>query len=360
MKVITVHGSFTRGHGMDTVISTTLRKIHENHPDIDLSLLCNETEGLCDDGFPKDIPITVTNHSKIFGYHHFAYFWLAKEVKAENDTVIQLHHPMGTWPFMFKQGKKVLTWHGNNNEHWNDPGFGSFPKRVARKLLLDSSTHMFRSLDQIVTISDFLRNELVNRYGISKDKIERIYWGIDSDKFSEGQEDQGYMLFVGRHVNYKNIRTLIELSKELNFPLICAGGGKERENLEKYARELNAPVEFKGVIPLNELVSLYQNCSFYVTASKWEGFGLPPLEANSCGKPSIVPNNTAHVEMTVDQKTGFIYSDLDQLIEYGQVLVRDPNRRQDMGRAARENVVNHFSLENSSAAYVDLYEKLTK
>ncbi len=358
MRVITVNGSFIRGHGIDTVISSTLRGIYENHRDIELELLCNETEGLQEDGFPEHIPIIVAGRPKIFGYHHFVYFWLTKQVKADEDSIIHIHHPMATWPFLFKGGKKIVTWHGNNNLNWTDRGFGSWRKRVARKLLLDVSTHMFRSLDRIVTISDYLRNELIDSYHIPGSKIDRVYWGIDPNKFIDSGEDEEYMLFVGRHVNYKNIKMLIDLSKQMDFPLVLVGEGYERSNLEAYARQLNAPVEFKGKVSLSELIELYQKCSFYVTASKWEGFGLPPLEANACGKPVLVPNNTAHVEMTIDSETGYICTDFNAFCKHTRRLIDEPQMRRDMGKAAREHVVANFGLDSAVAAYVDIYRRL--
>lgn len=360
MKITTLNGSFIRGHGVDTVISSTLKIIHENYHDVELELLCNETQGLLEDGFPEQIPITVAGRPEAFGYHHFVYFCLAQQISDDDNSIIHMHHPMAIWPFLFKGGKKIITWHGNNNLNWDDEGFGSWSKRIARKSLLDASTHMLRSLDRIVTISDYLRNELIDRYHISGSKIDRVYWGIDSNKFTDTGEDEEYMFFVGRHVNYKNIKMLIDLSKQTNFPLVCAGDGYEKNDLENYARKLGAPVEFKGKVPLNKLVELYQKCSFYVTASKWEGFGLPPLEANACGKPVLVPNNTAHIELTKDSKTGYICSDFEDFCQHARKLIDEPNVRQDMGKAAREYVVTNFKLDSAAAAYMDIYRKLNR
>lgn len=355
---MTINGSLSRGYGIDTAIATTLRRIHEIDREINLELICGEVEGLIEDGFPDDIPLTVKKIQKVFGFRYALSFTLLNYVKDTDSTIIHSHHPVVTLPLLFKKGKKMVTWHGNNNLNWNDAGFGPLPKRITRKAVLDICTHMFRGLNRIVTVSDYLRNELVDRYGIPRRRVERIYWGVDMEKLQDSNEDRGYMLFVGRYVNYKNIGALVKLAHALNYPLVCVGEGVERANLEEYSKKLRAPVKFEGRVPLSELIKLYQQCSFYVTASKWEGFGLPPVEACACGKPAIVPRNTAHTELVVDSKTGLIYRDYNELMRATKSLIEEPNKRIDIGKAAREHVNQKFNLDNTAAAYLGIYRSL--
>ena len=358
MKVVTITENFSRGHGIATSISMLLRKIHESSPDIGLELICNETDGIGEEDFPSDIKLIVANKPRIFGYNHPATIWLVKYAENNPDTIIHGHNAIATWPLLFKKAKKLITWHGNNSPNWNSAEYGPLQKRLAIRLTLDLSTHMFRSLDKIVAVSDYLRNELINHYRIPSKKIERIYWGADAEKFSDSGEDQRYMLFVGRHVRYKNIGVLVELARCLNYPLICVGDGPERANLEEYAKKIGAPVKFKGKVPLQDLIRLYQNCSFYVTASKWEGFGLPPIEAGACGKPAIVPHNSAHVESVRDSVTGVVYETFNELCIAAKKLIDEPGKRFEMGRAARAHIVKNFNLNDTVAAYVDVYRRL--
>lgn len=360
MRIVTVNCGLLRGNGIDTAISTTLRRIHEINSDVRLELICGEVDGMIEDGFPKDIPIQVKQVKSICGFRHPLTFTLLKYVNGSDDTIIHYHHPIVTLPLLFRKEKKVVTWHGNNNLNWNDIGFGPWPRRITRKIILDICTHMFRGLDRIVTISDYLRNELINRYGISGKRVERVYWGIDTNRFCESGKDEGFMLFVGRHVRYKGIDKLIGLAKELNFPLTCVGSGIEMDSLQDYAKRIGAPVEFKGVIPLSELIGLYQQCSFYVTASRWEGFGLPVIEAGACEKTAIVPKNTAHVELVEDSKTGLLYDDMHELRMAARSLIEEPQKRRDMGKAAREYVTKKFNLDETAMAYLDIYNGLVR
>jgi glycosyltransferase involved in cell wall biosynthesis len=199
---------------------------------------------------------------------------------------------------------------------------------------------------------------LVENYGFKHEDVERIYNGCDTNRLVGNGVDNKYMLFVGRHVHYKNIRTLIDLAKETGYKLICVGDGLDKSNLEIYAKKVEACVEFKGNVPFDEMVKLYQECSFYVTASKWEGFGLPVIEAGACEKPALVPNNTAHPELIEDGKTGFIYDDYGELARFAKRLIQDQELRRSMGLQGRKRVESKFSLDRTARKYIELYKEL--
>ena len=359
MRVITVHSTVARGSGIDSTIATTLSTIHQLRPEIKLEVICNETGGFEEDGFLRDIPVTEVKRRKFRGYSHFSFFPELVGLDVTDDSIVHVHHPTAVLPLFLKKGKKVFTYHGNNRGCWNHYDFGPFLQRVLRRGIMDTSTLLCRSFDKIVAISDFLRNELIEAYGFPPQRIERIDWGVDTSLFRPASADEGYMLFVGRHVGYKSIRTLIDLAAEVQFPLVLVGDGKERNALEQYAKSRDAPVTFKGRVPLSELVDLYQRCSFYVTASLWEGFGLPPLEAAACGKPAIVPDNTAHPEITLDKRTGLVYKDTCELRMVARSLISSLDQRTDLGSAARARAERNFDVRQTAQAYVDLYSSLT-
>jgi glycosyltransferase involved in cell wall biosynthesis len=165
------------------------------------------------------------------------------------------------------------------------------------------------------------------------------------------------MLFVGRHEKHKHIDELIRISGELGFPIKIAGEGPEKENLERLARRLKAKVDFLGNIERNELVKLYQNCSFFISASKWEGFGLIFLEAAACGKPSVGYETCAIPEVILNKKTGLLAENYEGLKENVKRFIDDKNLRKTLGKNALSFSKN-FGWDKVSKEYEKLFEKV--
>ena len=111
-----------------------------------------------------------------------------------------------------------------------------------------------------------------------------------------GFEDP-YLLYVGGLANpdwRKNLPALVQAfadwrrCRQRPEKLVLAGGvGPAGEELRRLARELDAPVVLPGFVPDADLPALYSGASCFVTASRYEGFGLPVLEAISCGTPVV-------------------------------------------------------------------------
>jgi glycosyltransferase involved in cell wall biosynthesis len=112
------------------------------------------------------------------------------------------------------------------------------------------------------------------------------------------------------------------------------GDGPERKKLETLANKIRAPVNFVGKISRKKLIKLYQECSFFVSASRWEGFGLIFLEANACGKPVIGYNLTAIKERIKNGFNGFLVENFEELVSKSKILASNKNLRRIMGKKA--------------------------
>jgi len=168
-----------------------------------------------------------------------------------------------------------------------------------------------------------------------------------------------YILYVGRLEKQKRVDELIKLSKELNTPLTIIGDGFESEELKKLVKKIHAPVEFLGVVPHNkELVKIYQNCMFFISASEWESFGLIFLEAAACGKPSIGYNVFAIPEVILHGQTGFLANNYHELKIYCEKLIKDKEQRNKMGKNAlkfsKENG-GYFSMNSNCIRFIYPY-----
>jgi phosphatidylinositol alpha-1,6-mannosyltransferase len=137
--------------------------------------------------------------------------------------------------------------------------------------------------------------------------------------------------------------------------LAIAGSGRDRERLEKLARELDAPVKFLGRVAHDDLPRLYGCADIYtmLCRNRWagleqEGFGIVFVEAAACGVPQIAGSSGGAAEAVAHGETGFVVAeseDVEAVAGYMETLLNDPDLRRRMGVASRERAITEFSYE---------------
>jgi glycosyltransferase involved in cell wall biosynthesis len=165
---------------------------------------------------------------------------------------------------------------------------------------------MARKAEHIFTVSNFSKSEIVQWYGADPGKISVTYLG--SDHFSRLETDTSalarfgisgkYVLAAGVDNPNKNFDRVVQAvghNKAVRLPLVIAGG-RDSSVYRKSARLPNG-VRTLGYVSDRELKALYENASCFVFASLYEGFGLPPLEAMSCGCPVVVSRTASLPEI---------------------------------------------------------------
>jgi len=212
----------------------------------------------------------------------------------------------------------IITWLGSPPNH-----------NIFRKFVANSWINTLKRNKKTIVISNYLKKQLDGK-GIGS---RIIYCGVSSD-FKPSRKDKEYMLYVGRLEKHKNIAEIIKLSKETNFKLKIAGYGPEESRLKRQAVKIQAPVEFLGRVSRKELINLYQECSFFISASKWEGFGLIFLEAAACGKPSVAYNAGSISEIILNDKTGFLVENYENFKNKAGLLIKDKDLRKKLGKNA--------------------------
>jgi len=98
----------------------------------------------------------------------------------------------------------------------------------------------------------------------------------------------------------------------------------------------------------------------YVAPQRWEGFGLTPLEAMSCGVPVVATRAGAFEDLVVPGETGFLVpiEDLAELTNATNTLMKDAALRQSMAEASRKKVLEHHQIEQEADAINAVYESL--
>ena len=196
-----------------------------------------------------------------------------------------------------------------------------YPRR--RVILLRAFENRLRQATRIITVSEHARGEIVELLGVSEEKVTVTYEGAGSqykplsiswEKQVEFQAKynlpERFLLYVGTIEPRKNLERLIEAyyvykREEPNseLKLVLAGGkGWLYEGICTRVQELHLEqdIVFTGYVDGEDLPFLYNMAIAFVYPSLYEGFGLPPLEAMSCGTP-VISSNTSSIPEVVGE-----------------------------------------------------------
>jgi glycosyltransferase involved in cell wall biosynthesis len=155
-----------------------------------------------------------------------------------------------------------------------------------------------RQAVRVFTVSERTRRDLRELYEVPDEKIVVTPNGVDpaftpSDKVLQGD----YVLFVGAVQERKNPLAALAAADAAGLPLVVAGPAKD----DALARELERRgARVTGYVEQEELVRLYRGAACLVQPSRYEGFGLPVLEAMACGTPVVAVPEPALREVAGD------------------------------------------------------------
>jgi glycosyltransferase involved in cell wall biosynthesis len=140
-----------------------------------------------------------------------------------------------------------------------------------------------RKAVRVLTVSERTRRDLRELYGLPDEKIVVTPNGVDP-AFTPGEGAHDYALLVGAVQERKNPLAALAAADAAGLPLVVAGPAKD----EALVRELERRgARVTGYVEQGELVRLYRGAACLVQPSRFEGFGLPVLEAMACGTPVV-------------------------------------------------------------------------
>jgi glycosyltransferase involved in cell wall biosynthesis len=233
----------------------------------------------------------------------------------------------------------------------HDLSFAREPELMPRRARWVFKTVVRRSArraDRVIAVSDRTRDDLVDLYAIPEEKIAVIPHGVDP-AFGPGSGDgEGYLLFVGAVQRRKDPRAALEAAQELRMPLVVVGPEKE-PSLAGELRRMGA--DLRGYVEKSELAWLYRGAACLVVPSRYEGFGLPVLEAMASGTPVVASPDPALVEVAGDAA---VYADQGDL---SGAILHALDRRREL-RAAGLQRASQFTWAEAARRTVEVYREV--
>lgn len=238
--------------------------------------------------------------------------------------------------------------------------------------------YVLKKSDAIIAVSNFLKNQIVDDFGVETDKISVIDCGVNVDKFSPNNKtetrqllklptDKKIILYVGTLIGRKGVETLVRAIIDLNDKnifLCVIGEGYLRQQLTDLVEEnsISDKVRFENFKPKNELPNWFNCADIFVLPSLTEPFGLVALEAMSCGIPVIASNVGGLPEFVKDGINGYIFepSDHKELSEKIELALNlEPVKYFELSRNAQKTAQEH-SIQNQAAKIFRLLAKPKK
>jgi glycosyltransferase involved in cell wall biosynthesis len=150
-----------------------------------------------------------------------------------------------------------------------------------------------RRAARVLTVSERTKADLVELYGVPAERVVVTPNGVDP-VFSPGPGAHNYVLSVGAIQARKNQLAALEAASEASLPLVVVGPEKDAAVAEELRRR---GARLEGYVDVERLAELYRGAACLVQSSRFEGFGLPVLEAMASGTPVVTVPDPALLEV---------------------------------------------------------------
>jgi glycosyltransferase involved in cell wall biosynthesis len=255
------------------------------------------------------------------------------------------------------------------------------PETVGRGYLLKFLKEVpgvIESCDGIITVSQWSKRDILKFLPIDENKIHVTPLASDAKYKPLDKEycrfilqktlniKKPYILYIGGFSPRKNVRSLImafskvykDLDKDYN--LVIVGSLRDEGNILKELTEnlnISSRVQFTGFVSEEYLPVLYNGCEVFTYPSLYEGFGLPPLEAMSCGVPVISSNISSIPEVIEDAGILIDPYDTSNLMNaLGKVLTNEALREELSIKGLEKS--KQFSWANTAEKTLEAYKKV--
>ncbi len=261
-----------------------------------------------------------------------------------------------TAPIFYKN--KISTIHDVAFERFPESFTRSF--RVAYKFAIPK---IIRSSRSVITVSLFSKKEISLIYGTRPEAIS-IIPNAASDVFarSNAKTAESYILAVSSISAQKNFSGLIDAFSKLkqsSHKLYIVGSLNRSFSGTGIEQKINSDCRIKllGRVTDEELVDLYSGATAFIYPSFYEGFGIPPLEAQACGCPVLVSRAASLPEVCGDSALYCDPYDTNDIADKISFLLSDPGLCETLRLRGYENA-KRFSWEQSASRLLEIAKRL--
>lgn len=232
----------------------------------------------------------------------------------------------------------------------------------------------------LIAISDYTRRDLIDLLGVPSERVAVTPLGVREGLRPATEPEVaalrrryrlqlGYLLYVGGIDRRKNIPFLLDVLRALTaqrpeIELVLAGRYRDDPDFPDLVSMLQRnglehAVRLTGFVPEEELGALYSGASVFVYPSLYEGFGLPPLEAMTCGAPVVAADRTALPEVLGHAA---LLADPQEVGEFAEAilsLLDHPERRLELSAAGQRHA-RRFTWAATARATLEAYRQFAE
>lgn len=244
-----------------------------------------------------------------------------------------------------------------------------FPDMFKDTGILRQKQVLVEKASRVIAISENTKQDLVQLCGIDPDKVDVVHLAtslgdsLDANAQRLSILPERYILYVGDRWNYKNFPRFVGaaapiLNRDRDLQILCAGSHPFNHQELASFDKLGIAGQVRHMrIHDADLAQAYHHALFFVFPSRYEGFGIPLLEAFNCGCPVAASNVSSLPEVAADAAEYFDPESEHSIYEALARLVDDEPRRRELIELGRLRA-RDFSWQRVGQESVDLYRKV--
>lgn len=252
--------------------------------------------------------------------------------------------------------------------------YPSFYKWIDRKIYTYKYRKACQQADRIIAISEATKRDIIRFFHIPEQKIDVVYQGCDKNFKGTVTEEsrralrrkyalpERFLLTVGSIEERKNLLLIVRALALMEEPMHLVVIGKRTPytaRVEQFAAEhgLGDYLHILNRVPFDELPVFYNMAEIFLYPSRFEGFGIPMIEAANCGVPCIGATGSCLEEAGGPDQIYVNPDDPEELAAKIRLLASDPALRVQMALRGKD-YVRRFEPEVLYRDYLKVYEKV--